>query len=85
MKMGEGSYDAYSKDLANQNEIAKEQRAIDNSIKLSQMQFDQKLEQNAMLAKDPTTAIGNILKQFSELGIIPDRDVAWHVAEQKRL
>lgn len=85
MKMAEGNYGAYQKDLEVQQGIEKEQRTMKNALSLSQAQFDQKLEQNAMMASDPTTAIGNILNQFSELGIIPDRDVAWHVAEQKRL
>ena len=75
----------YQDRLNEQNKIAAEQRQMKNSLALSQMEFDQKLQQNAKLASDPTTAIGNILKQFSDIWVIPDRDVAWHVAEQRRL
>ena len=59
--------------------------ASDIALDLSQAQFDQKLAQQAQLTNDPATAIGGIIKQFADLGIVGDRDLAWHVAEQKRL
>ena len=35
MKMAEGNYEAYTKDLVNANEIAKEQRAMETHLLLS--------------------------------------------------
>lgn len=85
MKMAEGSYGAYTKDREEQQQIAQEQRQMQNTLALWQAQFDQKIAQQTQTMNDPTTAIGWVIKQFSDLGIVGDRDLAWHVAEQKRL
>ena len=67
------------------NKIKAEQRATENALALSQAQFEQKLAQQTQLTNDPVSAIGSVIKQFSDLGIVGDRNIAWHVAEQKRL
>lgn len=85
MEMAKAEYDATKEDITLQAGLAKEDRAMQNALDLSQAQFDQKLAQQAQLTNDPTTAIGWVIKQFSDLGIVGDRDLAWHVAEQKRL
>ena len=40
-----------------------------NELALSQSQaeFEQKLEQQAQMASDPTTAIGGVISQFADL------------------
>lgn len=83
--MAKAEYDATKEDITLQAGLAKEDRAMQQALALSQAQFDQKLAQQAQLTNDPTTAIGGVIKQFSDLGIVGDRDLAWHVAEQKRL
>lgn len=52
------------------NKIKAEQRATQNALALSQAQFDQKLAQQAQLTNDPVSAIGSVIKQFSDLGIV---------------
>lgn len=65
--MAQGEYEATQKDIAMQSQIAQEERAMKNSLALSQMQFEQKLAQQTQMASDPTTAIGGVLNQFAEL------------------
>jgi len=69
MKMAEGSYGAYSLDLQQQQEIAKEQRTMKNSLALSQMQFDQKIAQQAQAMNDPVQAISTMVDEYKKLGI----------------
>lgn len=69
MKMAEGSYGAYSLDLQQQQEIAKEQRTMKNSLALSQMQFDQKIAQQAQAMNDPVQAISTMVEEYKKLGI----------------
>ena len=85
MEMAKSEYDATKEDITLQAWLAKEDRAYQQALDLSQAQFEQWLTQKAQLTNDPTTAIGGVIKQFSDLGIVGDRDLAWHVAEQKRL
>lgn len=85
MEMAKAEYDATKEDITLQAGLAKEDRAMQQALDLSQAQFDQKLAQQAQLTNDPVSAIWSVIKQFSDLGIIGDRDLAWHVAEQKRL
>lgn len=73
MKMAEGNYEAYTKDLANANEIAKEQRQMDNALALNQAEFDQKIAQQAQAMNDPTTAITTMVDEYKKLGIIPPK------------
>lgn len=67
MEMAKMEYDATTKDIELQAGLAKEERDMQNSLALSQMQFEQKLAQQAQMASDPTTAIGGVLNQFAEL------------------
>lgn len=69
MKMAEGSYEAYGKDLAQQQTIDAEQRAMKNSLALSQMEFDQKIAQQAQAMNDPTQAISTMVEEYKKLGI----------------
>lgn len=62
-------YEATSKDILAQQEIAKEQRAMQNKLDLNQAEFDQKIAQQAQLAKDPQTAIQTVMDEYKKLGI----------------
>ena len=55
--MAKAEYDATKEDITLQAGLAKEDRAMQQAIDLSQAQFDQKLAQQAQLTNDPTTAI----------------------------
>ena len=83
MKMAEGNYEAYTKDLANANEIAKEQRAMENSLTLSQMQFDQKIAQQAETMGTPELAIPSVINQYAEMGIMASKSAQQHIADAK--
>lgn len=63
----------YEQQQADARQIASEQRAMDNSLALSQMEFDQKLAQQAQLASDPVTGVNNIVDTFEKMGIFADR------------
>lgn len=80
--------EAYKQNQALQSALVSAwSKKYENELALSQSQaeFDQKLAQQTQLASDPTTAIGWVLDQFAQLWIIADRDLSWHLAEQKRL
>ncbi len=49
-------------------------------LQTKQAEFEQGLQQQADMAKDPTTAIGGILSQFQKLGITSTLDIAGHMA-----
>ena len=83
MKMAEGNYEAYTKDLANANEIAKEQRAMENSLALSKMQFDQKIAQQAQQMGTPELAIPSVINQYAEMGIMASKSAQQHIADAK--
>lgn len=59
----------YKTEQANKAEIAKEDRAMQNALALSQAQFDQKLAQQTQLTNDPTTAITTIIDEYKKLGV----------------
>jgi len=50
-----------------------EQFRSDLSIKQKQKEFEQELSQQAKIASDPTTATNQLLKQYADLGILPQR------------
>lgn len=50
-------------------------------LQKAQADFEQKLSQQAQLAKDPQTAIQNTIDQFSKLGIISDKGIQWHMEQ----
>jgi len=83
MKMAEGSYGAYSLDLQQQQEIAKEQRTMKNSLALSQMEFDQKIAQQAQAMNDPVQAINSVINQYAEQGIYASTSPQEHIARAK--
>lgn len=53
--------------------IAMEQYKTQQALQLSQAQFEQKLAQQAQLAKDPVTWVQQILNTYAEIGILPQR------------
>lgn len=59
----------YKTEQANKAEIAKEDRAMQNALALSQAQFDQKLAQQTQLTNDPTTAITTMIDEYKKLGV----------------
>ncbi len=59
----------YKTEQANKAEIAKEERAMQNALVLSQAQFDQKLAQQTQLTNDPTTAITTMIDEYKKLGV----------------
>ena len=65
--------------------VATEQYKNKLALENNQAEFEQKIAQQAQLAKDPTSAIWGIIKQFADLWIVWDRDLTWHLAEQERL
>jgi len=73
----------YKTEQANKAEIAKEQRATENALALSQAQFDQKLAQQAQLTNDPTTAIPDIISQYAQQGIFASKSTQQHIADAK--
>lgn len=81
MEMAQAEYGAVSADIQAQQEIAKEQRAIDNSLALSQMQFDQKIKQQAEMMNDPTQAINSVIAQYADQGIMASTSAQQHIAE----
>lgn len=83
MKMAEGSYGAYTKDLAVQQGIESEQRQMKNSLALSQMEYDQKIKQQVQAMNDPTTAIKSVMDEYKKLGIPFTSTVQSRLAEFK--
>lgn len=57
MEMAKAEYDATKEDITLQAGLAKEDRAMQQALDLSQAQFDQKLAQQAQLTNDPVSAI----------------------------
>lgn len=54
-----------------QKQLAQYQSEL--ALTTEQKKFEQNLVQQAQLAKDPTTATNALLKQYAELGILPQR------------
>jgi hypothetical protein len=59
----------YETKKAEEAQIAQEQRAMKNSLALSQMEFDQKITQQAQAMNDPTQAISSMVEEYKKLGI----------------
>lgn len=70
MKMAEGSYDAYSKDLANQAVIDKEARDLQAKKDLIQYKSDFEKKQAQEALNDPATQIQATMDEFAKLGIV---------------
>ena len=71
----------YKTEQANKAEIAKEDRAMQNALDLSQAQFEQKLAQQTQLTNDPTTAIPEIISQYAQQGIFASKSAQQHIAD----
>lgn len=65
--MAKAEYDATKEDITLQAGLAKEDRAMQQALDLSQAQFDQKLAQQAQLTNDPTTAITTMIDEYKKL------------------
>lgn len=59
--------DLYKTAQAEKSKIAGEERAMKNSLALSQMEFDQKIAQQTQLANDPQTAITTMVDEYKKL------------------
>lgn len=59
----------YKEQKAQEAEIEKEQRTMQNSLALSKMEFDQKIAQQAQAMNDPTQAIPTMIEEYKKLGI----------------
>ena len=81
MKMAEGEYGAVKEDIKYQQDIEKEQRTMQNSLALSQMQFDQQIAQQAQAMNDPTTAISTMVEEYKKLGIPFSRSTQQIIAD----
>lgn len=54
---------------------------MENSIALSQMQFDQKIKQQAEMMNDPTQAINSVIAQYADQGIMASTSAQQHITE----
>ena len=59
----------YEQQQADERQIAQEQRQMENSLALSQMEFDQKIAQQTQAMNDPTMAISTMIEEYKALGI----------------
>jgi hypothetical protein len=84
MKMAEGHYTATSKDIAEQQQIAQEERQIKNQIDLGQAQFDQKLAQQNQMMNDPATAIQSVMSEFAGMGITSQQSLQTKIADAQK-
>jgi murein DD-endopeptidase MepM/ murein hydrolase activator NlpD len=53
----------------------------DAEVYKNQALFDQKLTQEAQIAKDPIQAVKSVIKTFTDLGIVPDRTESEMIAD----
>jgi hypothetical protein len=67
MKMAEGSYGAYEKDRAEQNQIANEQRQIQAQKDMIQYKSDFEKKQAEQALNDPATAIQSAIDEYKKL------------------
>lgn len=92
MKMAEGGYEAYTRDIAVQQQIEAEQRQnqmnrenavfqADLGLQTKQAEFEQGLAQQAQLASDPISGVQNIVDTFAKMGITADRSTQEMVQE----
>lgn len=94
LEMAKGEYEATSADIQLQSDIAKEQRAedrtiasedraMDNSLALSQMQYDQKIAQQAQAMGTPELAIPSVIDEYAKLGVMAQKSAQQHIADAK--
>lgn len=67
MKMADGHYNAVSKDIAEQDQIEKEQRAIQAQKNMIQYEADFVKKQAEAALQDPATQIKATLEEFTKL------------------
>ena len=83
MEMAKLEYEAVSEDIEWQMKIASEQRGMENSLALSQMQFDQQIAQQAQTMGTPELAIPSVINQYAEMGIMASKSAQQHIADAK--
>lgn len=81
LEMAKGEYEATSADIQLQSDIAKEQRTMDNSLALSQMQYDQKIAQQAQAMGTPELAIPSVIDEYAKLGVMAQKSAQQHIAD----
>lgn len=81
MKMAEGSYEAYSKDIAEQQQIASEQRQVQAQKEMMTYQSDFEKQQAQEALNDPEKQIDATMDEFAKLGIVAQGSLASKVAE----
>jgi hypothetical protein len=69
MKMAEGHYSATSKDIAEQQQIASEQRQVQAQKDMFQYKSDFEKQQAQEALNDPATAIASVMDEYKKLGI----------------
>jgi hypothetical protein len=84
MKMAEGHYNSTSKDIAEQQQIAQEERQMQNQLNLGQAQFDQKLAQQTQMMNDPATAIQSVMSEFAGMGITSQQSLQTKIADAQK-
>lgn len=83
MKMADGHYNAVSKDIAEQDQIEKEQRAIQAQKDMIQYEADFVKKQAEAALNDPAIAIKNVMDEYKKLGIPFTSTVQSRLAEFK--
>ena len=73
----------YKDQKAQEAEIAKEQRTMQNSLALSQMEYDQKIAQQAQAMWTPELAIPSVIEQYAKEGIFAQKSAQQHIADAK--
>ena len=69
MKMAEGSYGAFTRDRAEQQQIASEQRQVQAQKDMMQYKSDFERQQAQEALNDPYTAIPQLIAQYQKMGI----------------
>lgn len=86
-EMADGNFKAAMEDINNardiQNKAIAQSMEMQNSLALSQMQFDQKIKQEAEMMQSPELAIPNVISQYASLGIMAQKSPQEHIALAK--
>jgi hypothetical protein len=83
MKMAEGHYNATSKDIAEQQQIAGEQRQVQAQKDMLQYKSDFEKQQAQEALNDPQTQIEATMQEFAKMGITAQGNTASKIAEFK--
>lgn len=84
MKMATGHYEATSKDIAEQDQIAAEQRQVQAQKDMLQYKTDFEKKQAELALADPQTQIQATMDEFAKMGITAQGSTASKIAEFKK-